>query len=731
MSDLPDPLIGHLLRDTWRIESFVARGSMGAVYRGTGIHSGTPVAIKVLNPEFIHDAEIRERFRREATISSRCDSAHIVKVFDLVEDAEGWVCLVMEWLHGETLAGTLKRRGRLGVAEVVAIVQEIGEGLHEAHLAGIVHRDLKPANVFLAEAGRAGLLVPKIVDFGISKILEAGAALTSTATMMGTPHYMPVEQFDNSKAVDQRADIYALGVITYELVAGQRPYRGLTPMAILNQVSTGEPPPLPEDVPEAVARVILRAMAKDADDRYPTVLDYCEALQEAASEAGLAPALVTQPGTQPGTVLGLSAATGALAALPGPPRWRRLFDRHRRVVIGAGAALLGLAVILAAILIVGSVRSCGRPPEGQSGAPQAKLPGLGRLELELGGPGDGARGLATDAHGTVVLGVSAQGGWTRWRLPSGETVARGKPAQKRADVPSAALTADVPSAALTADVTSAALTADGRWQALGTAAGKVLLEAIPGPRMHRLEVGGGGGGGGLSGDSRAVPGKGDPQGRAAGEGSQVTALGFSADGNRLLVGTQRGSLELWDVRSGRRLALLSSGGRAVTAVCLDGDGGKALEGRADGALGYWDLGERRLVLRLPVHRQEVTGVALLPPSPELRAVSASRDGLARFWLLPAGSPGPALGTAGAPVEALAASEDGGLVMTGDAQGAIRLFGSSGRQLAEGAFGRQVTAVAFSKGGAFRLVAGPDIGVRVYRERPAPAAPMEPERGKGK
>lgn len=674
MSALPDPLIGRVLRDTWRIESFVARGSMGAVYRGVNTHAGTPVAVKVLNPEFLHDEEIRERFHREATISARCDSPHLVKVFDLVADADGYVCLVMEWLHGETLAGALKRRGRLTVPEAVALVEEIGEGLHEAHLAGIVHRDLKPANIFLAEAGRAGLLVPKIVDFGISKILEAGAALTATATMMGTPHYMPVEQFDNSKGVDQRADIYALGVITYEVVAGHRPYRGLTPMAILNQVAAGAPPPLPEDVPEGVARVILRAMAKDAGDRYPTVLDYCEALLEAATAAGLAPTLATQPGT----ALGLAPTTGALAALPASPRWRRLLDRHRRLALGLGVGLLGLVVSLVLLVALRSTEKLGgRPPLSPLASPR----GLGHLELALSGPGAAARGLAVDALGARVLGVSTRGAWTRWRLPGGKVEASDRTLSQGAPVA-------VP-------VTALALSADGRWQALGTGAGLVLLAEVSGLRRHRLELAG---------------------------GASVTALAFSADGNRLLVGSARGGLEVWDVRSGRRLALLSGGGSAVTAVALDGDGGKALEGRQDGALGHWEVRERRLVLRLPVHRGAVTGVALLPPAPGLRGASASRDGVARLWELPGGTAGPLLKGHGSPVQALAVSEDGGLLLTGDDAGIARLFGPDGRLRDQERLPGPVTAVAFARGGELRLVAGPGFAARVYRERRSPVRP---------
>ncbi len=660
MTDLPDPLIGRLLQDTWRLESFVARGSMGSVYRGVNQHCGTPVAVKILNPEFLNDPEIRERFRRESTVSSRCDSPHLVRVLDLVTEPDGLVALVMEWLHGETLAAHLKHEGRLSVAETVALIGEVGEGLHEAHEMGIIHRDLKPGNIFLAETGRAGLLVPKIVDFGISKIIEEGSELTATATMMGTPHYMPVEQFDNSKDVDTRADIYALGVITYELLAGHRPYRGKSPMAILNQVANAQPPALPEDVPSAVVSVVLRAMAKHAEDRYDTVRGYCEALAAAAEEAGPVP----EARTDPPTALGLAATTGALPALPKPHRLRQWLGRQPRwrLFVAGGVVLLGVGLGLWLGL---------RPSAGADRTPASRrAPSRPRT---LGRPGPAllpldaaARGLAVDAAGTVAVAVDAHGGWRRYRLASGaaeEHVAAGA----------------------SGGATAVALSPDGQFLALGQKRGEVVLRELRTHQERRLRTG---------------------------AGSAMTAVAFSDDGNRLLSGDRAGRLQVWDVREAVPTTTLTRAGAAVTAVALRGDGRVAVAGRTDGSLGVWSTVTGRPVAHLAGHDQAVQEVALHPSG--TRLASAGAEGTCKLWRLPSGRLERVLRGHRGAVTAVALSEDGRWVLTGGADGTARLYPVAGPLRARQVFPGPVHRVAFAAGGDLRLVAGPSFGVRVFR-----------------
>jgi len=283
-----DPLLGRVVGGTWRIDAYVARGSMGTVYRGANVRIGTPIAVKVLNPEFLSDPLIRERFRREAMVSARVSSNFLVRVFDLCTEADGYAFLIMEWLSGMSLADYLRARPRLYVGEVVTLVSQVGEGLESAHRAKIIHRDIKPGNIFLERAGAGDELVPKIVDFGLSKIIEAGSQLTAAATMMGTPHYMPVEQFNDSAAVDARADVYALGVIAYEALAGRRPFRDGSPVQILNDIATRNPDPLPDYVPTAVSQVVMQALAKEREERWQSASDFATALRQAARDADVA-----------------------------------------------------------------------------------------------------------------------------------------------------------------------------------------------------------------------------------------------------------------------------------------------------------------------------------------------------------------------------------------------------------------------------------------------------------
>jgi len=301
-----DPLIGRVVNATWRLEQFVARGTMGTVYRGSNVKIGTPIAVKVLNPEFLNDPLIRERFRREAMVSSLTDSPYVVRVYDLCTEADGWVFLIMEWLSGMSLGEYLLHRGQLRPGEVVALLTQVAEGLGAAHQAGIVHRDIKPGNLYLVRTGASGVPLPKIVDFGLSKVLAAGGQLTAAATMLGTPHYMPVEQFNSSADADLRADIYALGVIGYEALAGRRPFHDGTPVQILNEINTRTPEPLPATVPAALAQVVLRAMSRQRDDRWASTMAFATALQGAAAATGIVP----QP---------LDSMPGLAAPAPSPP----------------------------------------------------------------------------------------------------------------------------------------------------------------------------------------------------------------------------------------------------------------------------------------------------------------------------------------------------------------------------------------------------------------------------
>ncbi|MFH2007600.1 MAG: serine/threonine-protein kinase [bacterium] len=603
MNTLRDPLIGRVIDSTWRIDEFVARGSMGAVYRGANTKIGTPVAIKVLNPEFLHDDEIRERFRREATVSGRCDSAHLVKVLDLCTEPDGYVALIMEWLPGETLAAYLRRHGPFSVSEVVSLLAQVGEGLAEAHGAGIIHRDLKPGNVFLTASGHGGLVIPKILDFGISKIIEEGSGLTGTATMMGTPHYMPAEQFDSSRDVDRRADIYALGVITYELLAGKRPFAGASPMQILNQITSSAPPPLPEAVPEGVGEVVLKAMSRLPEDRYDRVEDYVEAVRVAAAEAGLVPETLAP-------TIGLAASDGGLPAHSHPqriPLWRRL---PRWVLPTAAGGLV--AVVL---LVIAIARGCAG--EELQGRPPAATPSDWRLVRQLGAPGVAARGFALDAGGRTLATVSDVGRVRLWRLPEGE-----------------------PLGELGEGARAVTLAADGGRLAWATESGELVLYGLaprgrvwskPAPGVRALAFSGDGnrllsGGSGGRAEARAVAG-GRLTAHHVATGA-ITAVALSGDGTRAVLGLATGHAVIWDVVGRRVERRIVADRYAVASVALHAGGQRLVTGGAEGVARIWALpgGERRRELR---GQGAVSAVAL---SEDGRwALTGGKDGAVRLW----------------------------------------------------------------------------------------------------
>ncbi len=270
-----DPFIGQELCG-YTIRRKLAEGGMGVVYEGEHQKIGRLGAIKVLKPEFCRSEDVVERFHQEARAVNAIRHENIVDIYDFGRDAQGRVFFVMEYLEGEPLAVRI-RRGALTWPEAFPILEQTLRALKAAHDKGFVHRDLKPDNIWLRYV--EGRVQVKLLDFGIAKLVGAESPrekLTQTGSVIGTPHYMSPEQINGSKDIDQRTDLYALGVITYEMFAGVTPFVGDTLQAVMTGHLFKEPPRLADipqnlGVPAQIAEIIDRMLVKDVAGRYESV----------------------------------------------------------------------------------------------------------------------------------------------------------------------------------------------------------------------------------------------------------------------------------------------------------------------------------------------------------------------------------------------------------------------------------------------------------------------------
>ncbi|MCC6499122.1 MAG: serine/threonine protein kinase [Anaerolineales bacterium] len=299
----------------YRIISQIGQGGMATVYKAYQPSMDRNVAIKVLPRQLAESPEFAARFQQEARIIARLEHPHILPVFDFGE-SDGVTYFVMRYLE----AGTLKTKmeaGPLSLNEIDRLFTQLADALNYAHGHGIIHRDLKPANALIDESGNLFL-----TDFGIAKLLEsASPRLTQTDAIMGTPAYISPEQAKAEK-VNQRSDIYSLGIILYEMVTGSVPFVADTPLAvILKHISDPLPPPsiVKKDIPQPIERVILKALAKEPDDRYATAAEFLSAWKRALEETETArpsPDRISTPASRAGT----SAPPSRPAPRPAPNR---------------------------------------------------------------------------------------------------------------------------------------------------------------------------------------------------------------------------------------------------------------------------------------------------------------------------------------------------------------------------------------------------------------------------
>lgn len=277
-----------MLNGRYRLTQRIAAGGMGEVWRGDDLLLQREIAVKVLLPALMSDSDFITRFRSEARMMAALRHPGIVQVYDYGENAQVGAhrldFLVMEFIDGTPLSAKIQQAGRLSPAETMAAIAQVADALQAAHDAGIIHRDVKPSNLLVRPAGAIVL-----VDFGVARSTGV-TGITSTNVVLGSAHYMAPEQAEG-RPVTAVTDVYAVGAVAFSCLTGRPPYVGDNPLAVLAQLVHGAPPVLPPDVPPAVAAVVMRALAKDPGQRFPSA----SALAAAALGAGSSPARPPSP----------------------------------------------------------------------------------------------------------------------------------------------------------------------------------------------------------------------------------------------------------------------------------------------------------------------------------------------------------------------------------------------------------------------------------------------------
>jgi serine/threonine protein kinase len=283
---------GVVVAEHYRLEELVGRGGMGAVWRATDLRLGRTVAMKVLHTDLRNDPSLQERFQREARLLASIEHPAIVPIFHLgvIQDGDRQCpCIVMPFVKGRTLAEAIKKQGRFSIEQAAPIMRALLDALGVAHATGVVHRDLKPHNVVLEDRG--GTAVIRLLDFGIAKNVSAtptpGSVLATRAGMLlGTPEYMSPEQVRDPSNVDGRADLWAVGVILFEMLTGELPFTGSNQVEVIAKVMTSTPRRATEIVPSLLPQVdplFDKLFDRNIDHRFRTALQLSEALSSLSS----------------------------------------------------------------------------------------------------------------------------------------------------------------------------------------------------------------------------------------------------------------------------------------------------------------------------------------------------------------------------------------------------------------------------------------------------------------
>ncbi|HEV2880211.1 MAG TPA: protein kinase [Pyrinomonadaceae bacterium] len=658
----PDPLLGQVLDSKYELVARLGEGGMGAVYRARRVHIGDEVAVKVLHRSFVADGDAVERFRREARAAAMLRHRNVVTIHDFGE-ARGTAApayIVMELAEGASLRVLLRSVGRLSPARAVALMQDICAGVGAAHRRQIVHRDLKPDNIIILPPDVEGEReTAKVVDFGIAKLRDRAAlpTLTQAGTLIGTPYYMSPEQCRGDE-LDARSDVYSLGAVLYEMLAGVPPFTANSMTGVVTKHLTETPPPFPSDanIPRALEIVCLRALSKDVNARQPEATTLGRELQATlhapvaqasaatttpnasaaataqperatasqlqnaspstratgdAAVAVIASGETTQAEVASGARLaphndaqGFAAPSPAAAAPHAPPA-----RKSSRWLWGIGglAVLLGGGLVLGVVLIVylagskATTSNINRPVNSRIASRPAKTTEQTRPEQKSAPGSEGLKGVLR-GHSKDLRAVAFS--------PDGRLLATGSEDMsiKLWDAQTGQLKQTLSD--LGSEVASVAFSPDGSMLA-------AALNYNSTQNNYSVIV------------VDAQGGKlGEVKQKLTYQSNPVSFLAFSADGKTLFGGSYR-KLKLWDTGTWA-LRRENEMGEINPAYALSADGKLiATGGTNEKSVKVWDAESGALKLALDGHEKGVLALAFSPDGDTL--VSGSYDNTARLW----------------------------------------------------------------------------------------------------
>lgn len=413
MSDVFQP--EQVVSGRYRVLRKIGGGGMADVYLCEDLTLGRRVALKVLLQRFLDDPNFVERFRREAKAAAGLNQANLVSIYDWGE-VDGTYFIVMEYVEGETLKDLVRRQGRLGGSEAVRILLQLLAALEFAHRTGIVHRDVKPQNVMLDRHGNV-----KVTDFGIARAGDSG--MTEAGSILGTAQYLAPEQAKGQR-VDERSDLYSVGIVLYEMLTGTVPFKGDSAVTValkhVNEMAA-EPAQLVPGLPYALNQIVLKAIAKDPDQRYQTAEQFARDLRS-AQVGGPVAAAAFDPGAEATRLMGAGtvAGAGATSVMTGGPLAQTTGDRGRRRRRWRWVLVIVLLLLVIAAAAYGLVRAMGA---GSGVVPtvvgKSKAVALTKLE-EAGFKAGGVQEEYSDKYDQGFVSRQAPPGGTKLR--KGDTV---------------------------------------------------------------------------------------------------------------------------------------------------------------------------------------------------------------------------------------------------------------------------------------------------------------------